>query len=195
MLVYSIFLSFTFTICKIKWYPLPCLGTWKMFKSKHIKLPASVADQYLLVLALHPHSHLTPHSSPWNPVSRNDRFLVLQKCARKRQTVAQFSSEIVFSKSVWCSWNLSAIISSSPPRLTQNRQEKDTGTNSTPHQKAGRCREQARFMREVWSAAKAWGLKASVQVNGCHGSHAGQYSQLQKYAETGNSSLPSISEV
>ena len=96
-----------------------------MFKSKHIKLPASVADQYLLVLLLHPHSHLTPHSSLWNPVSRNDTFLVLQNCARKRQTVAQFSPEIVFSKPVWCSWNLSAIISNSPPCLTQNRQEKE----------------------------------------------------------------------
>lgn len=127
---------------------------WKLKKSKHLKLPASVAAQYLLV-SCPPPLLATSLLSLWNPVSRNDKLLVLQKCASGTQTGAQFPSEIFFSNTAQYFRNILAIISNSPPCLQQNRPEKDSGMGHTVCLKAVWYWEQARFMREVWSDWKS----------------------------------------
>lgn len=163
---------------------------WKFKKSKHLKLPASVAAQYLLV-SCPPPLLATSLLSLWNPVSRNDKLLVLQKCARGTQTGAQFPSEIFFSNTAQYFRNILAIISNSPPCLQQNRPEKDSGMGHTVCLKAVWYWEQARFMREVWSDWKTlWseGLIRLEKLEVWSDWKSLQSLQLQKHADTGNPS-------
>lgn len=99
---------------------------WTFFKSKDIKLPASVTAQYMLA----PCSHLSqpPHSSQWTSKSRFPGMTNLWSFSRVsggyRRRGGQFPSKIFcFSNTLQCFRSLLTSISSLSPCLPQNRRQ------------------------------------------------------------------------
>lgn len=149
-----------------------------MFKSKHIKLPASVGP--CPPPSQPPHSSQQPLKScfqEWQILSSPEAcqeetdcgpILLWDKFFLNLYDVPGTFQQLFLTHLHACS--------ETDSRRTQIQPVDHTRRQDGTANKPGLCE---RFDQ----TGKAWGLKASVQANGCHGSHTGQSPQLQKYAD------------